>query len=384
MAELNSFLTSIADAIRSKKGTTDKINASNFASEIASISGGGGAVIKTIGGWQGTAVPNSGTISKIYFNTNLSIEETANILNSVDYISTDGYSVCINSDFSKNIFIIAGAKYPIVFNAATYEPYFVGDEETAAEIGITNLGWQINELEFNDTPLNEMEGIPIGTNNNLLSSAISTTPFTKEEGKIIEELSGVYEPITLTVEQDGTTELLEIIKNENKIPTTIKTNLITKFITNYLIEYSNETLTEGLKDYAFAGNFLLEKVSLPNIYMTYNYQFLNCTSLKEVNLDKVTRIEQYTFSNCRSLANISLPCVEQIIGYAFHNCTSLTDIYCGSNMKIIMYDSNGFVGCTLGVKIHVRSEYASQYAEDTYWKPLIDSGQVVIVGDYTD
>lgn len=34
---LNSLLTAIADAIRSKKGTTAQINAQNFPSEIASI-----------------------------------------------------------------------------------------------------------------------------------------------------------------------------------------------------------------------------------------------------------------------------------------------------------------------------------------------------------
>ena len=44
MVELNSFLKGIADAIRSKKGTNDKINARNFASEIESISCGGSSV----------------------------------------------------------------------------------------------------------------------------------------------------------------------------------------------------------------------------------------------------------------------------------------------------------------------------------------------------
>lgn len=36
---LNDFLTDIADAIRTKKGTEDPINAQNFASEISTISG---------------------------------------------------------------------------------------------------------------------------------------------------------------------------------------------------------------------------------------------------------------------------------------------------------------------------------------------------------
>ena len=48
MATLNEFLTSIADAIREKKGTTEPINAQNFASEIGSIETGGGAVVGEI------------------------------------------------------------------------------------------------------------------------------------------------------------------------------------------------------------------------------------------------------------------------------------------------------------------------------------------------
>ena len=39
---LRTYLTDIADAIREKKGTSDPINAQDFASEISSISTGGG------------------------------------------------------------------------------------------------------------------------------------------------------------------------------------------------------------------------------------------------------------------------------------------------------------------------------------------------------
>lgn len=41
MSTLKSYLATIADAIRQKKGTTEPINAGNFASEILSIQGGG-------------------------------------------------------------------------------------------------------------------------------------------------------------------------------------------------------------------------------------------------------------------------------------------------------------------------------------------------------
>lgn len=41
---LSDFLRDVADAIRTKKGTTDLINPQNFSEEIASIEGGGGDV----------------------------------------------------------------------------------------------------------------------------------------------------------------------------------------------------------------------------------------------------------------------------------------------------------------------------------------------------
>lgn len=43
---LTDFLTDVADAIREKKGTTEKINPQNFSEEIRSIKGGGGIVSK--------------------------------------------------------------------------------------------------------------------------------------------------------------------------------------------------------------------------------------------------------------------------------------------------------------------------------------------------
>ena len=46
---LTDFLTGVADAIRTKKGTTDLINPQNFESEILSIETGGGGTSAVLG-----------------------------------------------------------------------------------------------------------------------------------------------------------------------------------------------------------------------------------------------------------------------------------------------------------------------------------------------
>ena len=93
--QLKPFLTDIANAIRTKKGTTAQINAQNFASEIASIETGGGLV-----GYSGTikrnasidicyVIYNDGTMTSL----DLSSTTTASVQNAIGvliYASGDG------------------------------------------------------------------------------------------------------------------------------------------------------------------------------------------------------------------------------------------------------------------------------------------------------
>lgn len=60
---LTDFLTDVADAIRSKKGTSAKINPQNFANEIASIKTGGG-------GGGGNALPTAGVNDVTFYDYN--------------------------------------------------------------------------------------------------------------------------------------------------------------------------------------------------------------------------------------------------------------------------------------------------------------------------
>ena len=221
MAELNSFLTGIADAIRSKKGTNDKINASNFASEIESIEAGGGAVIKTKGGWQGTPVPNSGYVENVYFNTNLSIDEVVSILDTISLNEEMGFEIILGSELDENgdshIITISKMKnvWTIEVNAGDtlQEILFVSSDD----FDFSFVGWNTNityPLAVNFNAVNELDGIAFGSQNNLLSTLFSSTPFVQASGEVI-GLSGDYDgsPIEVSESVD-----MKALIDEKKIP----------------------------------------------------------------------------------------------------------------------------------------------------------------------
>ena len=163
------------------------------------------------GGWQGAAVPNEGFIEKVYFNTNLSVEEVINEIQKIpsEKLSTVYCVFCaINTTTPEMIGIIQQDGVYGIISLAYNTSYFISQD-----VGMGFVGWN---PEFNGvfTINSEListnegdEGTIYGDENNLLSSLISTTPFIQTK--------------------PNTIDIKSMIENENKIPLYIKVNVST-------------------------------------------------------------------------------------------------------------------------------------------------------------
>ena len=113
---LQDFLTDIADAIREKKGTTEKINPQDFAIEIANLSSGGSG-------------SESGGSSNIY--------------------PTKYYKVLDSSVIDKNLLVWLSGCYINDLNIGSCTPSFVMENESYYQY--------ITKISFN--PVNDYNGV---------------------------------------------------------------------------------------------------------------------------------------------------------------------------------------------------------------------------------
>ena len=182
-----------------------------------------GATITGEGEWTGTAVQNTGYVEKVYFNTNLSVEEVVSLLSQL-ILNSEGALECFLMSASGTIAIqcmnMDGAWG--IFDAINGEYYFFSED-----VGMGFVGWNSNvtyPIVINDEVVNDGgDGIPIGSQNNLISNLFSTTPFTKTAGEPI-TLEGEYDGSTIEVTENTTLDIKALIENK-KIPLNIIINV---------------------------------------------------------------------------------------------------------------------------------------------------------------
>lgn len=435
MATLNEFLTSIADAIRNKKGTSDKINAQNFASEISSIEGGGssgGATLKS--GLLSTAVPvdNTTYIENIYLNTQLSNEEIVNLLeNNISLSPTYGAEAPTGFIFTPttsglSIVVIAMNGIAAIVDMITGYFYFAYDTTGAGEdIAMAGFsGWNTDfngVIVINDTQNSATITYLSATLNENLKSLISITPFEKLDM----ELSGVYAAKnineTLNITENGTTTLSyasdfetnkEILYKVNvnvnvnvkdlvsglqwKLNTSTGSGKVASYLFAYMYQsFDDETLNNvlskmdfsGVKkfSYMFCGSYGIKNITA-NIDTSYgedfSYMFTGCWYLKSIpplNTNLATDMN-YMFESCNELSVVDITTLSDKNENIFKGCYALKtfvirNVYSSIPKMVIsgVYDMFN-MSC-----YHFKGTQSSTYNPDG-----LKDGKIYVPDDYVD
>lgn len=141
------------------------------------------------GEWSGTAVPSSGQVGKLYFNTKLSVEEVNAILSELEYVegvlSAPAVAVATTTDMSQGIVIMG-----IIEESGSAFIITTGDGQNIYEYdsGDTNeKGWKMSEYDLNIDNMLEAVASQVGMTiqNDKLSKLISTTPFVQSGGEVV-------------------------------------------------------------------------------------------------------------------------------------------------------------------------------------------------------
>ena len=299
---LTDFLTDVADAIRTKKGTTAKINPQDFSSEIASIPTGGG----------------SATTSK----------------SSVNFYDYDG---TLLHSYSKDEFLALSAL-----------------PDLPTREGLTCQGWNYTLAKAKEY-VTSYGVLDIGTT--YITDDGKTRLYIKiaANGRITVPLyfsQTVANGVTIDWGDGSATQTLTGTGNKNTthIYASIGDYIITLKVTSGVLDLGN-----GNSAYSIMGSTtnngkvycnMLQKAEIgSSVTSIGNSAFKNCSSLSSIVIPSdVTSIETSVFQNCYSLSSIVIPSnVTSIGNSAFNGCYSLSSIVIPSNVTSI--GNTAFNGC---------------------------------------
>ena len=149
---------------------------------------------------KGTAVPNSGTIDKIYFNTALSNEEVNSMLDILSYVDVSGVPTYFITCPDTAIPLLACSKFYdsdleeygyaiglLGFNSEITYIYTYNTFDYSTDTYFEN-GFKLSEIDYNKNLVDGMNivGMLVGLENDKIANLVSTTPFESDgvEGAI--------------------------------------------------------------------------------------------------------------------------------------------------------------------------------------------------------
>ena len=216
-------------------------------------------------------VPNTGYVEKIFFNTELSVDEVVSILSNLNYYQTPFmdyplYPILFSSDGTPVVFAVKATisstevyEINIAYDMANmvYDRIFLsytsGDGSTA--------GWHKSECEINKEVINVYSGLAIGHDNSSITNLVWTLE--ELEGESI-TLSGNYKGVMLDVTNNGIYDVKELCFDNNEVPSKLNINIPT--VQGIKL---NPILPEGFS-YKFKGIYTAPNSSANNSQYTLN------------------------------------------------------------------------------------------------------------------
>lgn len=265
---LTDFLTDVADAIRAKKGTTDKINPQNFSAEIASITTGGGE------GDSDMPVIGDG---KTYLYINIY---------NADLLDT---TVAFYQTVAEGVVVDWGD------GSATQTYTGTGNKNA------THTYAEVGEYRISLAPI---EGCTLRLSRN----------------------SNTYCVMGLIADRQPYLNVLKAVEIGSNVTT------LGNYTFQYCFGLENIKITEGVTTigtYTFQYCYVLENIVIPEGIKTIgDYAFRYCYGLKSVVIPStVTALPTGIFQYCESLVSIILPeKLKTLNADAFYHCYSLTSI----------------------------------------------------------
>lgn len=218
-----------------------------------------------------TAVPNSGYVDKVYFNTSLTQEEIINICNGLVY-EAGSYLIISNSENTNALAVINDENNNPIFIAQAKEteeiPLWVS-ESVSEEYGLT-AGWQefTNPIEMNFDTISEIPGanMTIGSQNDLIKDLVYVQ---SEKYSTVEKVeSYIYEKEPIAVPSSG--EVKTVYFNTDLTPTEVDSYLSKLTYVDFdglqvSVLFSNATLTNVIFTIKFPDEGVYQIIHSNNI-----------------------------------------------------------------------------------------------------------------------
>lgn len=343
---LTDLLTDVADAIRAKKGTSDKINPQDFSSEIASIEVGGSDV--EIASSDITYYDYDGTVLYAYTWDEwiaLGAEDYEPPLPEHDGLICQGWTTLKPGIGSAPSWESDYTNRHLCFGAI----YITDDGKTRLYIRV-NIGRQTIPLYFNQTVAN---GVTIDWGDGSSTETISGTGNKNTEHTYAS--AGDY-VITLDV-ADGCTMFLGRNSSiyvfgyvsTNQYGDVLRKAEMGKNVTkvgDYSLQdcYKLETITlpnsiTSIGPNTFRYCYSLKHITMPDAVQSIgNFSFADCYSLKSVVMPiRTISGSSRIFENCRTLDNFSSLNLGAVGSYSFNGCSALTKVSLFDNMDLMSY-----------------------------------------------